>query len=69
MADADGLTEANVKGWDSAEALGTFLVGLFIFPVFFFWQTRIDPIDALVKPRTWSVLLRPALLSIRALGH
>lgn len=36
------------------EVLATLLIGLFIFPVFFWWQTKVDPIDALIKPRTWS---------------
>lgn len=39
----------------TGEVLATFLVGLFIFPLFFWWQTKVDPIDALIKPRTWSV--------------
>jgi hypothetical protein len=53
MTDAVGLTEANVKSWRSAQALAPLLVGLAIFPVFFWWQTKVDPIDALIKPRTW----------------
>ncbi|KAL7417957.1 major facilitator superfamily domain-containing protein [Mrakia frigida] len=53
-------------GEDSAETLVTLLLGLALFPVLFYWQTRIDPIDALIKPRTW-FLPNFFLISIMAL--
>jgi hypothetical protein len=47
-----GLTSANYKGWKKAETLAPLLIGIALFPCFFLWEARMDPIDALVSRST-----------------
>lgn len=48
-----GLSNGNVEGWVHAQTLAPLVLGALLFPAFFFWETRMDPIDALINPATW----------------
>lgn len=50
-----GMTEGNVGGWDTAKALAPMLIGIALFPAFLWWETRMDPIDALIDPKIWRI--------------
>lgn len=49
------LTQANIIGWGQAQTLAPLLIGLALAVAFFWWQTRLDPIDALIIPHTWAI--------------
>ncbi|KAL7417328.1 major facilitator superfamily domain-containing protein [Mrakia frigida] len=50
-----GLTQANVKGWRDPTTISTVVLGALLFPCFFYWQSRINPIDALLSPSLWKI--------------
>ncbi|KAL7417151.1 major facilitator superfamily domain-containing protein [Mrakia frigida] len=49
------LTEANVKGWDSAGSIATLIIGVLLFPVFFWMESRAGEVDALIRPSLWKI--------------
>jgi MFS family permease len=50
-----GLSDGNVEGFDRAQSIAPLVLGVVLFPAFFFWETRINPLDALINPATWNV--------------
>lgn len=50
-----GLSDGNVEGFDRAQSIAPLVIGVLLFPAFFFWETRMDPLDALINPATWHV--------------
>lgn len=50
-----GLTSSNTKGWKEAGTITTVILGVLLFGVFFWWETRVHPIDALIAPALWKI--------------
>lgn len=50
-----GLSDGNVEGFDRAQSIAPLVVGVLCFPAFFYWETRMDPLDALINPATWHI--------------
>ncbi|KAL7416396.1 major facilitator superfamily-domain-containing protein [Mrakia frigida] len=63
-----GLTSSNVNGWRQPTTISTVIIGALLFPVFFYWESQIDPVDALLDPAVWSIP-NFTLLSIFALSN
>jgi hypothetical protein len=40
---------------NTGKALGPLLVGIALFPLFFVWESRMDPFDALIDPKIWRI--------------
>jgi len=36
-------------------AISTVIIGGLLFPVFFYWESKIDPLDALLDPAVWDL--------------
>jgi MFS family permease len=47
------VTSGSPKGWGTAYVLAPLIISLFIFAAFLYWESRIDPDDAVLPPRMW----------------
>lgn len=62
-----GLTSSNTNGWKQAGTITTVIIGVLLFPVFFWWESRMHPIDALIRPSLWKIPNFPQI-TVFALG-
>jgi hypothetical protein len=50
-----GLTFGATYGWTKASFLAPFIIGALLYPVFFWWESRLPEIDALLPPSIWRI--------------
>ncbi|KAJ9093515.1 hypothetical protein QFC21_006348 [Naganishia friedmannii] len=51
-----GLTDGGEgSGWGRAQPIATLVIGLLLFPVFFWWESRIDQRTALIPSSIWRI--------------
>lgn len=61
-----GVSNGNTEGWRTAQTIAPLVIGGLLFPAFFYWETRMDVVDALIPSQTWSIP-NFALLAVLAL--
>lgn len=51
-----GLTDGGEgSGWGRAQPIATLVIGLLLFPIFFWWESRIDQRTALIPSSIWRI--------------
>lgn len=50
-----GLTFGATYGFNTAAFLAPFIASIFLFPAFFYWETRVPAEYALIPPATWKI--------------
>lgn len=57
-----GLTFGASYGWTKASFLAPFIVGVLLYPAFFYWETKVPADDALLPPSIWRIPNVPVLI-------